>query len=214
MQRGTADYITADISQESERIRLFHEVTKAVGRPDILINNAGFGWYGFFTDMEWALAAQMAEVNMRAVIHLTSLFLPGMRKDGRGHVINIGSIAGGLPNQGIALYSASKAFLDAFTTALYRELHGSGVYASVMRLGPVETDFYDHARTLKNGRSIPAERFSISTERVNRALWRLIQRPRRVMYVPGWLAVSKFVENLFGPVIDLIGPVLLKRKSE
>lgn len=51
----------------------------------------------------------------------------------------------------------------------------------------------------------------MSTERMNTAIWRLINHPRRVMYVPGWLAVSKHMENLFGWAIDLLGPMLLKK---
>jgi len=60
-----------------------------------------------------------------------------MLEKGRGHIINIGSITEGFPNQGVSVYSASKAFLDAFTTALHRETRGTGVHVSVMRLGSV-----------------------------------------------------------------------------
>lgn len=211
---GTAHIIVADISKGDEREELFNEAIRLAGCVDILINNAGFGWYGYYTDMGWKLAKQMADVNIRAVMHLSSLFLPDMRERRSGHIINIGSISGALPNQGIAVYSSSKAFVDAFSTSLYRELRGSGVCISVVRLGPVETEFYDQARSRKNGRSIPAERFAIPTEQVNKSIWRLIKRPRRVMYVPGWLVITKHVENLFGSVIDLLGPLLLKRKSK
>ncbi len=211
---GKADYFAADISIENEREALFKKINAAVGDVDILINNAGFGWYGYYSDMPWELAKQMAAVNMIGVLHLTNQFLPGMLVRGKGHIINIGSIAGGLPNQGIAVYSASKAFIDAFTTSLYRELRGSNVQASVMRLGPVKTEFYDQGRELKNGRSIPAEKFAISTEKVDSALWRLINHPQRVVYVPRWLAVSRFVEIIFGGVIDRIGPVLLKKRDK
>ena len=152
-------------------------------------------------------------VNMEAAAHLTRLLLPGMVKAGHGQIINISSIAGGLPNQGIAMYSASKAFLDAFTTSLFRELHGSGVYASAMRLGPVKTEFYEQARQMENGAPVPAERFAIPVERVNAALWRLLNHPRRFMYVPGWLRVSRWLEPLFGGLIDQLGPLLLRRKD-
>ena len=211
---GTASIFVSDLSDEASRINLFNEITQSVGQVDMLINNAGFGWYGYYTDMPWPLAREIEEVNIRAVTHLTSLFLPAMRKREDGHIINIGSISGGLPNQGIAMYSATKAFLDAFTTALYRELHGSGVSASVMRLGPVQTEFYNAARRRENGRSIPAERFAIPTARVNQALWRLIRKPRRVIYVPAWMAGSKYLEILFAPIIDLLGPLLLKRRND
>lgn len=211
---GSASIFVSDLSREKDRIDLFNTVNQSVGNIDLLINNAGFGWYGYYTDMPWALAQEMAEVNIKAVMHLTALFLPGMVDRGQGHIINIGSIAGGLPNQGIAMYSATKAFMDAFTTSLYRELYGSGVSASVMRLAAVETEFYATAIKRENGRRIPAGRFAISTQRVNNALWHLIKRPRRVMYVPDWMSVSKYVEILFAPIIDRLGPLLLKRRSD
>jgi len=213
-QGGKADFFAADISIENEREALFKKINAAIGDVDILINNAGFGWYGYYSDMPWELAKQMAAVNMMGVMHLTTQFLPGMLVRGKGHIINIGSIAGGLPNQGIAVYSASKAFIDAFTTSLYRELKGSNVRASVMRLGPVKTEFYKRSRELENGGSIPVERFAISTNQVNTALWRLINHPKRTVYVPGWMAVSRFVENIFGGVLDRIGPVLLKKRDK
>jgi short-subunit dehydrogenase len=163
--------------------------------------------------MPWETARQMFAINMESVAHLTSLFLTGMLDRRSGHIINIGSIAGGFPNQGIAMYSGSKAFLDAFTTSLYRELPGSGVHASIMRLGPVQTEFYDQARNLENGGSIPAENLAIGVDKVNKSLWRLLNRPSRVMYVPGWLWISQFVEPLLGGIVDRLGPLLL-RKTE
>jgi hypothetical protein len=208
---GQASYFACDLSQPSTRKKLIEQITAQVRHVDILINNAGFGWYGYFYKMTWEDAARMMAVNMEAMAHLTHMLLPDMVRAGRGHVINISSIAGGLPNQGIAMYSASKAFVDAFTTSLFRELHGSGVYASAMRLGPVETEFYDQARQMENGDPVPAERFAIPVERVNAALWRLLDHPRRFVYVPGWLRVSRWLEPLFGGLIDQLGPLLLRR---
>lgn len=212
-QSGRVLAFTADVSKPAERLKLFESVAKS-HKVDILINNAGFGWYGYFSRMPWETARQLIAVNMEAVAHLTSLFLPGMQARKRGHIINIGSIAGGFPNQGVAMYSASKAFLDAFTTALHCELRGSGVHASVMRLGPVKTEFFDQARGLENGGSVPAESLAVGVEKVNQALWRLLQYPRRVVYVPGWLWISKFAEPVFGNIVDLFGPLLLRRTEK
>jgi short-subunit dehydrogenase len=203
----------ADIAKPAERVRLFKALSASY-QVDILINNAGFGWYGYFSRMPWQTAQQLFAVNMEAVAHLTSLFLPGMLQRRYGHIISIGSIAGGFPNQGIAMYSGSKAFLDAFTTSLHRELRGSGVHASVMRLGPVKTEFFDQARALENGGSVPAERLAVSVKRVSRALWRLLNHPRRVVYMPAWLSVSRFAEPVFGNIVDLMGPLLLRRASK
>ena len=208
---GRADVLPGDISQHEDRECLIEKVNDITGGLDILINNAGFGWYGYFHQMPWKVAEQMAAVNILAVVHLTRLVLPGMLARGGGHIINIGSVAGGFPNQGVALYSASKAFMDAFTTSLHRELRGSGVHASVMRLGPVQTEFFSRARKLENGGTVPAEKLAIPVERINKALGRLIQRPRRVVYVPWFLGASKAVELLFGGVVDQLGPLLLRR---
>ena len=203
----------ADVAKPAERVRLFNTIS-ASHQVDILINNAGFGWYGYFSRMPWETARQLFAVNMEAVAHLTSLFLPGMLQRKSGHIISIGSISGGFPNQGIAMYSGSKAFLDAFTTSLHRELRGSGVHASVMRLGPVKTEFFDQARGLENGGSVPAEKLAVGVESVNRALWRLLEHPRRVVYVPAWLSVSRFAEPVFGNIVDLFGPLLLRRSDK
>jgi hypothetical protein len=210
---GLAQVVAADLSREDERVALFEQICRG-NYVDLLINNAGFGWYGYYSDMPWDTARRMLAVNVSAMAHLTSLCLPGMLNRRRGHIINIGSIAGGFSNQGVALYSSSKAFMDAFSTALHRELRGSGVHASVMRLGPVRTDFFDAARRLENGGSIPAERWAVPVERVNRALWRLLEKPRRVVYLPGWLWISQLADPLLGGLIDRLGPLLLRRSGK
>jgi len=148
---GHAEVYGADLSIEEERNTLFKTIT-GQHQVDILINNAGFGWYGYYHLMNWDVARRMMATNMEAVAHLTSLFLAPMLTARRGYVINIGSIAGIFPNQGVALYSATKSFLNGFTTALHRELRGSGVSASVMNLGPVRTEFFEQARRIEGGR--------------------------------------------------------------
>ncbi len=138
---GSANYIACDIADLQQREALIHSVEAGGWRVDILINNAGFGRYGYYHTIRWEDAMRMITVNVEAAAHLTRLVLPGMLVRKAGYIINISSIAGGLPNQGVAMYSASKAFLDAFSASLYRELRGSGVTVSAIRLGPVEAEF-------------------------------------------------------------------------
>ncbi len=209
---GRASVLSADLSLESERLRLF-DCIQSQGGADILINNAGFGWYGYFSQMNWATAREMLAVNVAAVVHLTSLLLPEMLKRGRGHVINVGSISGGIPSQGIAIYAASKAFLDAFTTSLWRELRGTPVHVSVVRAGAVLTEFGESALSRDGGGHVPTESIGVSADYVARKIWGLIQRPRRFIYVPGWMRVVPWAEMSFGWVMDLIGPLLLKRQA-
>jgi len=209
---GRAVYYCCDLMDEAERQNLVRRIQEKT-TVDILINNAGFGWYGYYADMPWNLVRSLLELNVAAVLFLTRSFLPGMRERGYGHIINIGSIAGGLPNQGIAMYSASKAFVDAFSTSLFREMKGSGVWISDLRLGAVKTEFFDQARNLPNGGSIPAENLSIPVEKASRGVLRLLKNHHRYMYLPAILTFSKYVDLLFGGLIDQLGPILLKRKK-
>ena len=73
---GQAAYYAADLSTESNREELFKRVISLYRYVDILINNAGFGWYGYFNDMSWKLARNMIAVNIASIAHLTKLFLP------------------------------------------------------------------------------------------------------------------------------------------
>lgn len=210
---GCASYFACDLADEKSRLALVEKLKENKLLPDILINNAGFGWYGHYETMNWDSAKDLIAVNIEAVAHLTHLILPSMLRKKNGHIINIGSVVGKLPEQGVALYSASKSFLDAFTTSIFRELKGSGVNASIMRLGPVKTEFFDAARSHENGGNVPAEKFAISAMSVAQALYRLILRPQKVVYVPWYLLLSPLLEILFSWLLDLIGPLLLGKKQ-
>ncbi len=211
---GEAIVVVADLADERERVRAFEAVRAACGGVDLVVNSAGLGWYGFGADMPWSLAQQMVQVNVSAVVHLTLLALSEMKARGRGHVINIGSVAGSLPSQGVALYSATKSFLDAFTTGLHRELRGTGVHVSVVRSGPVATEFYEVAAKQKSGLPVPAERLAVKPTAVANCIWSLLKRPRRIAYVPRWLSFVPWVEPSLGWLLDLIGAPLLRRQLE
>lgn len=137
--------LPADLTLESDRTHLYQEITSLYGDIDLLVNNAGLGWYGYGTDMPWKTAWQILQVNVEAVVQLTLDFLGSMRHRNTGHIINVDSISGSLPSQGVAIYGATKSFLDNFTTALYRELAGTHVHVSVVWAGPVRTEFGEAA---------------------------------------------------------------------
>jgi len=210
---GHAEIISADLSQEAERQRVYSQVETEYGQVDVLINNAGLGWYGFGTDMPWSIASEILQVNVAAAVHFTLLFLNKMRSLGSGHIINIGSISGSLPSQGVAVYGATKSFLDNFTTALYRELTGTHLHVSVVRAGPVLTEFGDTAANLEGGLHLPTERIGVPAESIANHVWRLLEHPRRVIYVPGWLIITPYIESTFGWLIDRLGPLLLRLQS-
>ena len=210
---GQAYAISANLMQESDRSRVFQEVTERFGNIDVLVNNAGLGWYGYGDEMPWKTALEMLQVNVEAVVQLTLGFLGKMRLRNVGHIINVGSISGSIPSQGIALYGATKSFLDNFTTALHRELTGTHVHVSVVRAGPVRTEFGEVALSKENGGHVPTEHVGVTADYVAWRIWKLMLRPRRVIYVPDWMRVVPWAELAFGWIIDRVGPLLLKKQK-
>ncbi len=206
---GSARILTADLRNEADRARLCEQAEDA----DLLINNAGLGWYGYGDQMSWKTAQEMLQVNVEAVVQLSLTFLAKMRLRNAGHIINIGSISGSLPSQGIALYGATKSFLDNFTTALQRELTGTQVHVSVVRAGPVKTEFVEAALALENGGHMPQGMIGVSSEQVAERIWSLVRRPRRILYIPGYLRIVPWLELSFGWIIDRVGPLLLKNQK-
>ncbi len=210
---GCAYPIPADLTQETERAQVFQEIEERFGQVDVLVNNAGLGWYGYGSEMPWKAAWEMLQVNVEAVVQLSLSFLPGMRRRDAGHIVNVGSISGSIPSQGVAVYGATKSFLDNFTTALYRELKGSRVNVSVVRAGPVRTEFSEAALKQENSGHIPTEHIGVTADHVAWRIWKLLLRPRRVIYVPDWLRVVPWAELAFGWIIDRLGPLLLKKQK-
>jgi short-subunit dehydrogenase len=210
---GRVEVVPADLTREEDRQNLFDKVSSKFNQIDLLINNAGTGWYGYYADMPWETAREMLALNVTASMHLTSLFLPGMRTRRAGHIINIGSIAGSFPNQGVAVYSATKAFLDAFTSALYREIRGSHIHISIVRAGPVISEFCETASSRKAGRHLPTENIGVPSEKVADRIWQLVLRPRKVTYIPAYLRITPWIELNFGWLVDRLGPLLLKYRT-
>jgi len=108
---------------------------------EFLVNNAGFGSNGPFAEAELTGELGQIDLNVRALVHLTHLLLPGMLARGRGRVLNIGSIAGFQAGPYMATYYATKAFVNSFSEALSHEVAGTGVSVTLSCPGPTATEF-------------------------------------------------------------------------
>jgi short-subunit dehydrogenase len=110
---------------------------------DVLVNSAGFGVFGPVARISEREQMSLVDVNVRALTALTLRFLPGMIARRRGGVLNVGSISGYMPGPNMALYYASKAFVNSFSAALATEVAGSGVSVSCLAPGFVITPFFE-----------------------------------------------------------------------
>jgi hypothetical protein len=129
---------------------------------DLLVNNAGFGLRGRFTELDPDREAEIVRINCEAVVILTHAFVPAMVERRRGGVITVASTAGMQPLPYEATYGASKAFAISFMEALWMELHDTGVKVTVVNPGPVKTEWqgvagYDENTPIPPG-MISAER--------------------------------------------------------
>lgn len=160
----------ADVAVQADREALIEAARAQFGRVDALVNNAGISIArGMWWDDPDPL--RVLEVNLTAPIELTRLVLPEMRARGRGHIVNVGSVAGRAATHG--MYSASKFGLRGFSLALRRELLGSGVHVSLIAPGFVRTELTAAAKLPMPGPDVVA-----------RAIADVLDRPRREVIVP------------------------------
>lgn len=138
--------LTADLAKPESAQEIFDGLKGRGIIVDVLVNNAGFGLHGAFAELPLPRQLEILQVNITALVALTGFFLPGMLDRQRGGILNVGSVAGFLPGPNMAIYFATKAFVQSFTEALSVELHGSGVAVSVLCPGGTETNFSNIAR--------------------------------------------------------------------
>jgi uncharacterized protein len=162
--------LPADLSDRAARAGLPDRIAAIGVTPDILINNAGLSTLGLVAKSVPEHELNLVEVDVAAVVDLCSRFLPGMVDRGRGAVLNVASMAAFAPLPGQAAYGAAKAFVLSYTRSLRGELRGTGVSATALCPGPVDTGFGEAAGFTKEEAETALPRAMwVPVERVARA---------------------------------------------
>lgn len=143
--RTRVQVIPMDLSSEQACFDLYHQVKDQ--NIDVLINNAGYGMYGRFSDTDLNQELNMLRLNIQAVHILTKLFLRDFKKRNKGYLLNVASSAAFFAGPLMSSYYASKSYIFRLTEAVYEELRreGSDVSVSVLCPGPVDTGFNNRA---------------------------------------------------------------------
>lgn len=145
-ERGVrVEVLPADLSDETARAALPGKIHALGLEVHLLLNNAGLSTLGPIASSDPASELAMIAVDVAAVADLCSRLVPGMVARGRGAVLNVASVGAFQPVPGQAGYGACKAFVLSYTEALNAELRGTGVSASVLCPGPVDTGFGERA---------------------------------------------------------------------
>jgi short-subunit dehydrogenase len=150
---------------------------------EVLINNAGFGTYGRFSELDADREHELVAVNVDALVRLTHAVLPGMLARGRGSIMNVASTISFQPGPYQATYGASKAFVLSLSHALWAETRGSGVTVTALCPGPTRTGFVDALGSDVSHTAI--YRHLAAPEPVVAAGLRAMDKGRAVA-VPGW----------------------------
>lgn len=171
-----------DLAHPAAPPELYQELQESNVVLDVLVNNAGFGGRGAFLETDWNHEAEMLQVNIVALTHLTKLFLPQIRAR-EGKLLNVASTAAFLPGPFMSVYYASKAFVLSFTEALAEELSGTGATVTCLCPGPVKTGFQKRANiadtNLLNGPLL------VDVREVARIGYEGMKKGKRLV-IPGW----------------------------
>lgn len=173
--------IVEDLVDEEAPKRIFEKVTKEVGEIYVLANNAGASRFGFFLKFEPDTDLKLIRLNIIAPELLTKMFLPQMVKRGDGGILFTSSTAAFFPGPKMAVYHATKAFVQSFAEALYREMQPSGVAITLLCPGFVNTDLLKGAKGITES---PMKRLIMDPAKVARAGVNGLKK-RKLCVVPG-----------------------------
>jgi len=177
---GHALALACDVGDREQLRHLPGVIEQAVGPPDVLINNAGIPGRGPFETLPYEQIDKVVRVNLLGVLYGTRAFLPGMRDRGRGHIVNIASLAGRFAPPGAAVYAATKHAVVAFSESLNYDTSPQGVLITAVNPAFVPTEAF-HA-------DAPSP-VVISADRVAEGIVKVVRQEIAPEYsIPRWIS--------------------------
>ncbi|MBS7564546.1 SDR family oxidoreductase [Mucilaginibacter sp. Bleaf8] len=156
--------ISKDLFNREEAFAVYDEVKAKGLQVDVLVNDAGQGYYGQFKDTELERELDIIQLNIGSLVILTKCFLKDMVTRNEGKILQLGSIASQTPGPWQSVYHGTKAFVLSFSEAIREELKDTNITVTVLQPGATDTDFFNKAEMLdskivqdKSSLSNPAE---------------------------------------------------------
>jgi NADP-dependent 3-hydroxy acid dehydrogenase YdfG len=137
----TAKALALDVTDAGQVDSAVTQAFAQFGQVDVLVNNAGYGVAGAIEEVSEAEFMPMFETNVFGLLRVTRAFLPHLRKQRSGHILNLSSIGGVVASPGIGFYNATKFAVEGISEALAAELAPLGIRVTIIEPGPFRTDF-------------------------------------------------------------------------
>lgn len=182
--------IRLDVTDNNSMESAFRMIESESGGVDVLVNNAGYGHYGAIEDVSMTEARVQMETNVFGMARLIQLVLPGMRKKGRGKIVNISSMGGKMGFAFGGWYHASKHAVEGLSDALRQEVAPFGIDVIVIEPGPIRTPWIDVSA--ENLRKHSAEGPYAKDSRI---MAEFLKAPYRNRMSTGPEAVSKIISR-------------------
>ncbi len=207
---GEARWLLADVTRAEEMTQLVREAASAYGRLDLLVANAGVGYFNRLESTPLSDVRRLIEINLLGTIHGIQAAVPIMRSQGSGHLILVSSVVGKRASPGNGIYAATKFAQVALAESLRLELADAGIRVSVVCPVSTTTEFFEQAGARSPLRVDPTGPI-YSAEQVAAVILRVARRPRPevMVYPPARLMV---ILNAISPrLVDRIMAVYWKR---
>lgn len=148
----TAKAIALDVTDAGQVDSAVTQAFAKFGRVDVLVNNAGYGAAGAIEEVSGAEYMPMFETNVFGLLRVTRAFLPHLRKQRSGHILNLSSIGGVVASPGMGYYNATKFAVEGLSEALAAELAPLGIHVTIIEPGPFRTDFLGRSGVVAKAR--------------------------------------------------------------
>jgi len=180
------EVLAADLSKPNDVAKVEKKISETQ-TLDVLVNNAGFGGSGKFSEAPIEKEMEMKAVHVDAPIHFCRAAVKLMVKRGRGTIINLSSLASFFPIPGAVMYSATKAFLKEFSASLAMELFGTGVKVQALCPGFTQTEFHSgrHNKIKKFDKSAIPKALWMKADEIVRLSLAAVQE-NKVVFIPGF----------------------------
>jgi short-subunit dehydrogenase len=208
---GVFGLYTCDVSDAVAVDETFAQILSVYGRIDILLNNAGYGKFAGFTEMESHEFDDMMDVNYMGIVRCTKVVVPHMLERGSGQIVNVASMAGKIGTAKSVAYTATKHAVLGFTNALRQELRKSGIIVSAVNPGPIATDFFKIADPSGNYEKSVA-RMMMTPEHVASKIVKVMETGKEELDLPGLAGFGIRLYGLFPRLADKLTYRAMNRK--